>query len=203
MNDYSLVLHYRPGYPVLLESQTAARLRTRAAAHSRRQWLSVAGVVTLLPITAFASGDSLSARVRECAAETDSLLRLTCYDKRVAPFASQRRRERQRQSPTTARLRARRGAEPKPNAVSEYRATRSICPKIAARAAHVVGINGEHEDRRWCTSITARSGRQVREPAEELNLSAGDSVTIDKRSLLGTYWLSSRTGGVMKVRLKE
>ena len=36
---------------------------------------------------------------------------------------------------------------------------------------------------------------QVQEPTADMNLRAGDTVTIDKRSLLGSYWLGGRTDG--------
>ena len=42
---------------------------------------------------------------------------------------------------------------------------------------------------------------QVQEPDAELNLRAGDSVTIDK--ILGAYWLGGRSSGTVKVRQKQ
>ena len=42
---------------------------------------------------------------------------------------------------------------------------------------------------------------QVQEPSEDMNLRAGDSVTIDK--ILGAYWLGGRSSGTVKVRLKQ
>ncbi len=43
---------------------------------------------------------------------------------------------------------------------------------------------------------------QVQEATADMNLRAGDTVTIDK-GMLGAYWLGSRSGGTVKVRQKQ
>ena len=67
--------------PELLRKQVPARsMRVRLLA-----W-TVAALPTLTALPALAAVESLPASVRACAAETDSLRRLMCYDREVARF---------------------------------------------------------------------------------------------------------------------
>ena len=67
----------------------AELLRKQVSARSTRVWL-LAWALVVLPalaaLPAFAAVESLPASVRACAAETDSLRRLMCYDREVARF---------------------------------------------------------------------------------------------------------------------
>ncbi|HWW81771.1 MAG TPA: hypothetical protein VNY82_19375 [Steroidobacteraceae bacterium] len=67
--------------PELLQKQVSARsIRVRQLA-----W-TLAALPALTAFPAFAAVESLPASVRACAAETDSLRRLMCYDREVARF---------------------------------------------------------------------------------------------------------------------
>lgn len=176
--------------PEILPSGVVARART--------VWL-LGGAMALLALTALASAESLSARVRACAAETDSLRRLVCYDKNVAPFAEAAPAADAKRDATVGQVQQ----DLKSNAVADSAVpNRSPQNEMRHITAHVVSIDTQHGQ----MAVHLDNGQvweQVQEPTADMNLRAGDTVTIDKRSLLGTYWLGGRTAGVMKVRLKE
>ena len=58
------------------------------------------------------------------------------------------------------------------------------------------------ENRRGSLVLLLDNGQvweQTQEAAADMNLHAGDAVTIDK-GLLGTYWLGGRSDAVIKVK---
>ena len=183
---------------ILPERPLPEILRNGVVARARKVWL-LGGAMALLALTGFASAESLSARVRACAAETDSLRRVVCYDKNVAPFAEAATAADAEHDATAGQVQQ----DSKSNAVP-YSAVQDRSAQKESRhiTAHVVSIDTEHGQ----MVVHLDNGQvweQVQEPTADMNLRAGDAVTIDKRSLLGSYWLGGRTEGVMKVRLKE
>jgi hypothetical protein len=60
-------------------------LRNRVSVRSSRVWL-MAGALSLATLPALVLADSLPASVRACAAVTDVLQRLSCYDREVARY---------------------------------------------------------------------------------------------------------------------
>jgi hypothetical protein len=183
---------------IVLEKQMAEILQNGVVARPRKVWL-LGGAMALLALTGFASAESLSARVRACAAETDSLRRLVCYDKNVAPFAEAAPTGDPKRDATAGRMQQDSKSIAVPDPAAQDRSAQKDSRHITA---HVVSTDSEHGQ----MVVHLDNGQvweQVQEPTADMNLRAGDTVTIDKRSYLGSYWLGGRTQGVMKVRLRE
>jgi hypothetical protein len=156
-----------------------------------------------------ARAESLPASVRACAAESDSLRRLVCYDREVARFTD----------PSAAPgpppvAEAKPAAPPSSQAVAAASASKAEAavpgsPAIAVApgsspqnevrhlTAHVVSI-----DNTPGALVVRLDNHQIWAQAQatdaDLNLRVGDPVTIDKS--LGGYWLAGRYGGTVKVR---
>jgi sRNA-binding carbon storage regulator CsrA len=167
-------------------------------APARKVWL-LGGAMALLALTGSASAESLSERVRACASESDSLRRLVCYDKNVAPFAETAPVGEPKRDAAASPVQQ----DSKPSAVADAAVQyRSSQKELRHITAHVVAIGNEH-GQMLVHLDNGQVWEQVQDPTADMNLRVGDSVTIDKRNLLGSYWLGGRTEGVMKVRLKE
>jgi type II secretory pathway component PulM len=199
MNRYFLFLFHLADTLIVLERQMAEILRNGVVARSRKVWVMAGGAMALLALTGFASGESLSARVRACAAETDSLRRLVCYDKSVAPFAEAAPAADPKYDATAGQMQHDSKSNAVPDSAAQDRAAQKESRHITA---HVVSINSEH-GQMMVHLDNGQVWEQVQEPTADLNLRAGDTVRIDMRSFFGSYWLGGRTKGVMKVRLKE
>jgi hypothetical protein len=127
-----------------------------------------------------ARADSLPASVRACAAESDSLRRLVCYDREVARYSDT-------SAPTAAAPAAAARPAPKSSAQKEVRhLTARVVSIDNTPGALVVHLDN---DQIW---------QQAQATEADLNLRVGDTVTIDKT--LGQYWLAGRYGGTVKVR---
>jgi type II secretory pathway component PulM len=199
MNRYFLFLFHLADTLIVLERQMAEILRNGVVARPRKVWVMGGGAMALLALTGFASGESLSARVRACAAETDSLQRLACYDKSVAPFAEAASAVDPKSDATAGQMQHDSKANAAPDSAAQDRSAQKGSRHITA---HVVSINSEH-GQMMVYLDNGQVWEQVQEPTADLNLRAGDTVRIDMRSFFGSYWLGGRTKGVMKVRLKE
>jgi hypothetical protein len=167
---------------------------------------------------AFAStarAESVPASIRACALETDSLKRLICFDREVArhgdqpsstgdakqvPAPSPPARD-LRSEPTTPKVlpgppredRSDPGDQPVTAPAAPAKAPRHIAARIVSIEnfpdAIVVHLDN---DQVW---------EQIQEAAADVNLHAGDTVSIDRE--LGSYWLSGSGGAAMKVRRKK
>jgi type II secretory pathway component PulM len=174
-------------------------LRNGVVTRQRKMWLMGGGAMALVALTGFATGESLSARVRACMAETDSLQRLNCYDKNVAPFAEAAPAADPKYDATAGQMQRDSKTSAVPDSAAKDRSEQNLARHITA---HVVSIISEH-GQMMVHLDNGQVWEQVQEPTADLNLRAGDTVRIDKRSVFGSYWLGGHTKGVMRVRLKE
>ncbi len=185
------------------------------------QWRSTPGSLTLLSIAlwlipALASAESLPAGIRACAAETDSLRRLVCYDREVARFNEAKPAETKpttKQAPPSPPASSAAGTNsPTPPPAGAPLAATPPAPSPAANppsaehnsaakdAAHfsarVVSI--DHVPIEMVLHLdNGEVWQQVQSVTGDLSLQVGDTVKIDKR--LGSYWLSGPHVSGMKV----
>jgi hypothetical protein len=167
--------------------------------------------------------ESLPASVRACAAETDSLRRLMCYDREVARFPAPVAKAAptpQTEATTIAPAQAAPAprATPTPaNVPTTEAAATTGAPAAAASSASAGAASAAHSDPQHVTarivSIDHRPNelawhldngqvwQEVQGVAGDLSLREGDTVKIDKH--LGSYWLSGPHVASMRVRQKE
>jgi hypothetical protein len=172
-----------------------------------RSWL---WLTMLCAAPALAGGESLPASIRACAAETDSLKRLVCYDREVARYPEDK--------PTGSKPTAKREPTPTPSNEGTAGASTSAAMSTAAAppppasppqqpeqsaghvSAHVVSI--EHIPNEMVLHLdNGQSWQEVQSVPGDLSLQVGDTVKIDKR--LGSYWLTGPHVSGMKVRQKS
>jgi hypothetical protein len=156
----------------------------------------------------------LPASVRACAAETDPGRRLACYDREIAAqsevgaaTASETQAGAARGSGAQSagsgnEVSNRVGMSNSDDAESTSRVgpTKEASAPPRHLAAHVASVDNTQGD----IVVHLDNGQvweQVQDADTDLNLRAGDPVTIDKS--LGDYWLSGRQGGVMKVKQRK
>jgi hypothetical protein len=205
----------------------AELLRKQVSARSTRVWL-LAWALVVLPalaaLPAFAAVESLPASVRACAAETDSLRRLMCYDREVARFPAPVAKAApapQTEATTSAPAQAAPAPQvtPTPANVPTTQAagTTGAAPAVAASSAPAGAGSATHSDPQHLTarivSIDHRPNeltwhldngqvwQEVQGVAGDLSLREGDTVKIDKH--LGSYWLSGPHVASMRVRQKD
>jgi hypothetical protein len=193
---------------------SAKRMLTRSLHAGLLGWaVSLAALPTLS-----LAAESLPASVRACAAETDSLKRLICYDREVARFPEPKATAptaKSQPAPSTAG-----GSSANSAAVSA--AAPTAPPAIAAYGNSTSDPTAAPPSSKPATPdkpgrVTARIVSIDRSPNEmvlhldngqvwqqqqavvgDLSLKTGDNVTIDKR--LGSYWLTGPHVSGMKVR---
>jgi hypothetical protein len=205
----------------------AELLRKQVSARSTRVWL-LAWALVVLPalaaLPAFAAVESLPASVRACAAETDSLRRLMCYDREVARFpAPVAKAAPAPQTGATPVAPAQAAPAPQvtptpPNVpTTQAAATTGAPPAVAASSASAGAGSATHSDPQHLTarivSIDHRPNeltwhldngqvwQEVQGVAGDLSLREGDPVKIDKH--MGSYWLSGPHVASMRVRQKD
>ena len=185
----------------------AELLRKQVSARSTRVRLlawALAALPALTALPAFAAVESLPASVRACAAETDSLRRLMCYDREVARY------------PAPVAKAAPAEAAPAPQATptpatvpTTPAAATTSAPPAAGSATHtdpqhvtarIVSIDHRPNELTWHLD-NGQVWQEVQGVAGDLSLREGDTVKIDKH--LGAYWLSGPHVASMRVRLKE
>ena len=156
-----------------------------------------------------ATAESLPASVRSCASVTDMSSRLACFDQAVKPFLET--------APSTGAA-VPNAAVPRP-AVAANAATASS-PAVAPGAAAATNRPGSPDELKHLTAriVSVESSRdgkvirldngqvwqqvQAQDASADVNLRAGDAITIDKGTL-GTSWLGVRSGDVIKVKLQK
>jgi hypothetical protein len=169
----------------------------------------------LLPALAQAAADPLPPSVRACAAVTDVLQRLACFDREVARYPAPQAKSgpagapAASTSPTPAPAPQAAAKIVAPPASSSNTAASSAPPAAAAAettdsskrvVAHLVSIErlpGEmilHLD-------NGQVWQEVQSVSGDLSLKEGDAVTIDKH--FGSYWLSGPHVSSMKVHQKS
>jgi hypothetical protein len=213
--------------PELLQKQVSARsIRVRQLA-----W-TLAALPALTAFPAFAAVESLPASVRACAAETDSLRRLMCYDREVARFpapaanaaptppsatasqpagASSVATSPAPTAPSTAtRAAATTGAQP-------VASSSNASPPSAENTASAGAGSTTHSDPQHLTarivSIDHRPNEltwhldngQVWQEVQSVagDLSLREGDTVKIDKHLGSYWLSGPHVASMRVRLKD
>ena len=173
-------------------------------------------VITSSTVATVARAEALPASVRACASETDSLKRLICFDREVARYpdasaGASAPAPAAKAAVATPAIAPPPGAAPPPavappSAAASASAASPTSPPPASLAdkqpAHVTAHVASVENRRGSLVLLLDNGQvweQTQEAAADMNLHAGDAVTIDK-GLLGTYWLGGRSDAVIKVK---
>ena len=154
----------------------------------------------LATLPALSWSQSLPASVRACAAEADSLRRLTCYDREVARYMEPKpaaqvvpKREPFAAPATDSTPPAPPG---KPTAPTTPAAPTSAESHVSARVVTIDRAPNEmvlHLD-------NGQSWEELQATSGDLSLQAGDTVKIDKH--LGSWWLTGPHVSGMKVRQK-
>src|SRR5580692_7983605 len=140
---------------------------------SRVRSLACAIALAVLPAIVHAA-DPLPASVRACAAITDVLQRLSCYDREVARYPVPQAKS----APTGA---------PAADSSKHF-------------VAHVVSI--DHQPNEMILHLdNGQVWQEVQSVSGDLSLREGDAVTIDRH--FGSYWLSGPHVSSMKVRQKS
>ena len=208
----------------------AELLRKQVSARSTRVWLlawALAALPALAPLAAFAAVESLPASVRACAAETDSLRRLMCYDREVARYpapvaktapvpqteattrAPAQAAPAPQVTPTppnvpTTQAAATTGAPPAPSGSNTTAATADAGSAAHSDPQHItariVSIDHRPNELTWHLD-NGQVWQEVQGVAGDLSLREGDTVKIDKH--LGSYWLSGPHVASMRVKQKE
>jgi hypothetical protein len=182
------------------------------------------GLTWIGMIPALARAESLPASVRACAAETDSLKRLVCYDREVARYMDVKpsdhpatKHEPTANPPTAAAATgagAAAAAPPESQAPASPPAAATPPPPAsppqpahpgsagtdaAHLSARVVGI--DHVPNEMVLHLdNGQVWQQLQGVTGDLSLQVGDTVKIDRR--LGTYYLTGPHVSGMKVRQK-
>ncbi|HEY0341859.1 MAG TPA: hypothetical protein VGC34_13715 [Steroidobacteraceae bacterium] len=193
--------------PELLRKQVSAgSTRVRVLAWTLGAFPALAALPTL------AAPETLPASVRACAAETDSLRRLMCYDKEVARFPAPTAAAKTAPAPQTAPAVAAPPVPTRQSAPSTAPPAVTSSTSAAPPAESTTGADSKHITAR-VVSIervpnemvlhldNGQVWQEVQSVSGDLSLKEGDTVQIDKH--LGSYWLSGPHVSSMKVRQKS
>ncbi|MFL6600940.1 MAG: hypothetical protein ACJ8R9_06370 [Steroidobacteraceae bacterium] len=172
-------------------------------------------LICALVLAPAARAESIPASVRACALETDSLKRLICFDREVARYSDQPSTGGATQPPAglppTRDLRSQ-PTTPKvpPGPPREDRsdsAEQPVAPAAPAApkpprhiGARIVSIEN-FPDALVLHLDNDQVWQQIQEASADVNLHAGDTVSIDRE--LGSYWLSGGNGVAIKVKQKK
>ena len=183
-------------------------MRDRLSVPARLPWI-LACAVALLARGPLATAESLPASVRSCTSVIDMSSRLACFDQAVKPFLET--------APSTGAA-APNATVPRPAVAANAAApsTPSVAPAAAAATNRTSSPDElKHLTARIVSVESSRDGKVIRldngqvwqqvqaqDASADVNLRAGDAVTIDKGTL-GTYWLAVRSGDVIKVKLQK
>jgi hypothetical protein len=173
--------------------------------------------ITLCAAPALAGAESLPASIRACAAETDSLKRLVCYDREVARFPETKQTDAKsttKHEPTgnppssgasaPGTSAAANIAAPPPPATSPSPAGASHQQGAAKDSGHISAqiVSIDHIPNELVVHLdNGEVWQEMQSVPGDLSLRVGDTVKIDKR--LGSYWLTGPHVSAMKVRQKE
>jgi hypothetical protein len=168
-------------------------------------------------LAAAAGAETVPASVRACALETDSLKRLVCFDKEVARYTVQPPTSDNRPAsaaPAASAPVARASAAPAPvtpaaasaAAIAQFGDPPADTPappkpaKLKHISAHVASIES-FPDAMVVHLDNEQVWEQIQEAPAEMNLHAGDTISIDRE--MGSYWMSGSGGTAMKVRRRK
>jgi hypothetical protein len=171
--------------------------------------------VCALPPSAWA--ESLPASVRACAAESDSLRRLTCYDREVARFQEPPKATSQPKPapPPSDATKHEPLANPPASSAPAASASTSAAPSPGdqprSAAADKAGNASGHVSARVLSIDRSPNEmvlhldngqvwQELQSTSGDLSLQVGDTVNIDKH--LGSYWLTGPHVSGMRVRQK-
>jgi hypothetical protein len=151
-----------------------------------------AALIYALVLAPAARADSVPASIRACTLETDSLKRLVCFDRELARHSDQPSTGNATQVPPTA-------------ATAPVGAAAPAAPAAAAKpprhtSARIVSIEN-YPDAIVVHLDNEQVWEQIQVASADVNLHAGDTVTIDRE--MGSFWLSGRNGPAMKVKQKN
>jgi hypothetical protein len=152
-------------------------------------WSALIYALALAPA---ARADSVPASIRACTLETDSLKRLVCFDRELARYSDQ---------PSTGDAKQ---VPPAPTAAASAApaAAAAAAPAKPPRhiAARIVSIEN-FPDALVLHLDNDQVWEQIQVASAEVNLHAGDTVSIDRE--MGSFWLSGSNGAAMKVKQKN
>jgi hypothetical protein len=205
--------------PELLRKQVLgppSRVRSRTGS-SVWQWgspwvlpLAYSVALAVLPSIVHAA-DQLPASVRACAAITDVLQRLSCYDREVARYPAPQAKSAPTGAPAASTPQAAAKVVTPPAASSSNTAGTSAPPAAVGAdtaaadsskhfVAHLVSI--ERLPNEMILHLdNGQVWQEVQSVSGDLSLREGDAVTIDRH--FGSYWLSGPHVSSMKVRQKS
>src|SRR6266702_1434385 len=171
--------------------------RRSSAAVVSQAALVCPALIYALALAPVARADSVPASIRACALESDSLKRLVCFDREVARYSGQPSTGDAKQvspaSPTAGSADQPAVPVPAPAAAVPVKLPRHIAARIVSIESFpdtiVVHLDNQQV---W---------EQIQEASADVNLHAGDSVSIDRE--MGSYWLSGSGGTAIKVRQKK
>lgn len=192
---------------------------------NRSQMTCTAYLVSYLVTGAAAHSQTLPASVAACAAETDVLKRLSCYDREVprylapggvspappaSPASAQTEASARAPQPISPAAGAFATAAPEPPAtVSSAPHASSPAPpanpaaspaRIKHLQARIVSIE-PYPDAIVLHLDNGQVWQQIDEASADLGLRAGDTVEIDRA--LGSYWIVGHNGATAKARLRH
>ena len=173
--------------------------------------------LAVLPAIVHAA-DQLPASVRACAAITDVLQRLSCYDREVARYPAPQAKSAPTGAPAASTPQAAAKVVTPPAASSSNTAGTSAPPAAvgadtAAPAADAAAADSSKHFVAHLVSIerlpnemilhldNGQVWQEVQSVSGDLSLREGDAVTIDRH--FGSYWLSGPHVSSMKVRQKS
>jgi hypothetical protein len=185
----------------------------RAAAALQRAHLCPA-LICALVLAPLAHAESVPASVRACTLETDSLKRLICFDREVARYSDQPSTggttqappgvppaRDLRSQPTTPKVPPGPPREDRSDSADQPApAAPAAAPKPRHIAARIVSIEN-FPDALVLHLDNDQVWQQIQEASADVNLHAGDTVSIDRE--LGSYWLSGSNGVAIKVKQKK
>ena len=188
------------------------RLRKQVLGGLPRGWLL--GCAASLAVVPSLAAESLPASVRACAALTDSLQRLVCYDREVAKFPAPAAKAeksapaaRQAQSGHDAAPAGQLAAAgvpagtnspaPAPKSNSTSAATASGDDHVVA---HIVSI--DHQPNEMILHLdNGQVWQEMQSVSGDLSLREGDAIKIDRH--FGSFWLTGPHVSSMKVQRKS
>jgi hypothetical protein len=181
------------------------QLRKQVLGGLPRIWLL--GCAVSLATVPVLGAESLPESVRACAAITDSLQRLVCYDREVARFPAPVANAAQKSAPAAQQSGTAQATAPRPESNAAPGASAAVAPAPAATApsdgpvsARIVSID-RHPNEMVLHLDNGQVWQEIQSVWGDLSLHVGDVVTIDRH--FGSYWLNGPHVSSMKVQRKS
>ena len=154
-------------------------------------------LIYALALAPIARADSVPASIRACSLESDSLKRLVCFDREVARYSGQPSTGDAKQVPSASPPAGSADQPAAPAAAAAAAAPVKLPRHIAARIVSIESF----PDTLVVHLDNEQVWEQIQEASADVNLHAGDAVSIDRE--MGSYWLSGSGGTAIKVRQKK